>query len=185
MQSCYDGARRNEFPEIFFTVSAVNPLIAVAAALAAILLSGAAAPLAADEALRTGEALRIEDAWVRAMPPGQRMSAAYMRIVAGDQAVLVRGVSSPIGTASLHETQTIDGRRRMRPLDALPLAAGAAATLAPGGRHIMLTGLTQTPREGEFVRLCLHTDRGTICTEASVRGRPASGAGRSHASHQP
>ena len=184
MQSCYDGARWNEFPEIFFTVSAVNRCIAVAAALA-LLLSGAAAPLAADEALRTGEALRIEDAWVRAMPPGQRVSAAYMRIVAGDRAVLVRGVSSPIGAASLHETQTIDGRRRMRPLDALPLAAGAAATLAPGGRHIMLTGLTQTPREGEFVRLCLHTDRGTICTEASVRGRPASGAGRSHAPHQP
>ena len=73
----------------------------------------------------------------------------------------------------------------MRPLDALPIAAGAAATLAPGGRHIMLTGLTQTPREGEFVRLCLHTDRGTICTEASVRGRPASGAGRAHAPQQP
>ena len=165
-------------PKYFFTVSAVNRVIAVAAALAALLLSGAAAPLAADEALR------IEDAWVRAMPPGQRMSAAYMRIVAADQAVLVRGVSSPIGTASLHETQTIDGRRRMRPLDALPIAAGAAATLAPGGRHIMLTGLTHTPREGEFVRLCLHTDRGTICTEASVRGH-ASGAGRAHAPQQP
>lgn len=158
----------------------------IAAALAALLTSGAAAPLGAGEALRIEgprvegpriEGLRIEGAWVRAMPPGQRMTAAYMRIVAGQEAVLVRGVSSPIGDARLHETQTIDGRARMRALDALELAAGASVTLAPGGRHIMLMGLAQTPREGDSVRLCLDTDRGTICTEASVRRAPVSGAG--------
>lgn len=158
----------------------------IAAALAALLMSGAAAPPGAGEALRTAgpriegprmEGPRIEGAWVRAMPPGQRVTAAYMRIVAGQEAVLVRGVSSPIGDAELHETQTIDGRARMRALDALELAAGASVTLAPGGRHIMLMGLAQTPREGDSVRLCLDTDRGTICTEASVRRAPVSGAG--------
>ena len=153
----------------------MNRFIAVAAALAVLLISPAAAPVRAGDA----QALRIEEAWVCAMPPGQRMTAAYMRIVAGEEPVRVRGVSSPIGDAALHETQMLDGRSRMRALDALELAAGASVTLAPGGKHVMLMGLTQTPREGESVRLCLDSDRGTICADASVRRMPASGAGPS------
>ena len=122
-------------------------------------------------------ALELVDSWVRAMPPGRPMTAAYLILRNdGDQTVTVTGVSSPVGEASLHATRVVDGRSRMESVAELPVAPGQDVQLAPGGLHIMLMGMAQTPREGEMVPLCLITDRGEYCGDATVRrGPPASG----------
>jgi len=124
--------------------------------------------------------LRAEDVWVRAMPPGQRMTAAYLRIVAGGEPVEIDGVSSPIGDASLHETQTVDGRSRMVEIEKLSLGPGETVELAPGGKHIMLMGLERTPEVGELVPICLISEGDSMCADAPVLRSPA---GRSSADH--
>ncbi len=122
--------------------------------------------------------LEVSDAWVRAMPPGQRMTAAYLNIEnTGTEAVTLTGVSSERGDASLHETRTEDGRSRMRAVDELNLPVSQRLAFRPGGMHIMIMGLEETPREGESLRLCLETSIGETCFPAPVRkGPPAGGA---------
>ena len=116
------------------------------------------------------QALELSGAWVRAMPPGRPMTAAYMTVHNdGDAAVTVTAVSSPLGEASLHETRVVDGRSRMDALPTLRLDPGATVELTPGGMHIMLMGLATTPAKGDRVPLCLETDKGQFCVEAPVQ----------------
>ncbi|MEE4203373.1 MAG: copper chaperone PCu(A)C, partial [Halieaceae bacterium] len=54
--------------------------------------------------------LTIEGAWVRAMPPTQKMTAGYATITnSGDEAVTVAGASSPIAKMSELHTTVKDG----------------------------------------------------------------------------
>ena len=53
-----------------------------------------------------------------------------------------------------------DGVMQMRPLEeGLPIAAGAAATLKPGGMHIMVMGLDAALEEGSELPLTLEFDK--------------------------
>ena len=116
------------------------------------------------------QALELSDAWVRAMPPGRPMTAAYLNLRNdSDRVVTVTGITSTLGEASLHETRVVDGRSTMHELPQLRLEPGAGARLVPGGMHIMLMGLTQTPVVGEVVPLCLDTDAGEFCVDAPVQ----------------
>ncbi|MEM1402856.1 MAG: copper chaperone PCu(A)C [Pseudomonadota bacterium] len=114
--------------------------------------------------------LTVDGAWVRAMPPTQKMTAAYATITnASEGPITLSGVESTIGDASLHETTVEDGQSRMRALPKLQLEPGESAELAPGGMHIMLMGLSRAPREGEAVELCLVLDDTQQCFKADVR----------------
>ena len=117
------------------------------------------------------------------MPPGRRMTAAYLRIVNdGTEAVVVDGVSASQGDASLHETVVVEGQSRMRAVDALSVPAGGDVALEPGGLHMMLMGLTSTPVEGEHLRLCIHSSDAVVCTDAVVsREAPPPAAPRADA----
>lgn len=139
--------------------------------------------------LVVAETPHLSDAWVRAMPPGQTMTAVYLKLHNPDAAPLsVLGASSRLGAASLHETKVEEGRSMMRPVDTLTVDAGAMVQLKPGGLHIMLMGLERTPTEGEVVPICLQTSKGDVCADATVR-RTAPGsaktddAGNSHDHH--
>lgn len=121
------------------------------------------------------QALELSDAWVRAMPPGRPMTAAYMNLRNdSDRAVTVTAITSALGEASLHETRVVDGRSTMQELPQLRLEPGTSAQLVPGGMHIMLMGLTKTPVVGEVVPLCLDTDAGSFCVDAPVQRGAAS-----------
>lgn len=121
-------------------------------------------------AAESPQPLVIADAWVRAMPPGRPMTAAYLRIAnPGAAPVIVSGVTSSVGEASLHESRRVDGQMQMRELPRLEVPAAGETVLAPGGLHIMLMGLESTPAEGDTLRLCLVTDTGEVCTDAPVR----------------
>ena len=115
--------------------------------------------------------LVVEDAWVRAMPPTQRMTAAYMRLTnAGNEAVEVRGVTAlGAGEASIHATRREGDQVRMEALDSLTVAGGETVQLQPAGLHIMLMGLERMPAVGETLELCLETNAGRQCLNAEVR----------------
>ncbi|WP_157976772.1 copper chaperone PCu(A)C [Parahaliea mediterranea] len=126
--------------------------------------------------------LAISDAWVRALPPVQRNTAAYLQLHnSGDSPLTLTGGSSPIAErVELHSSQAEDGMMRMRQLEAVTLAPGERLQLAPGGVHLMLLGLERMPAEGERVSLCLNLAAGgQACTEAQVRRQ----AGGDHSHH--
>ena len=85
-------------------------------------------------------ALEFDGAWVRAMPPGMKMTAGFGTLRnAGPEPLEITAFSSAeFGDVSLHRTETVDGVSRMREVPALQLAPGASFDLEPGGHHLML-----------------------------------------------
>lgn len=116
--------------------------------------------------------LKLEDAWVRAMPSTHSMTAAYVSIVNDtDSAYGIVGATADVArVAEIHTTRNVDGYMKMEQLEGLAIAPGERVDLEPGGTHIMLMGLTFMPEPGDTVRLCLQLlgDR-EVCTEAVTR----------------
>ena len=82
----------------------------------------------------------VRDGWVRLPPTAIPMMVGFGRIEnrCPTPATIV-GVSSPaFGDASLHETRIVEGVSRMRAVPELRIAPDSAATLKPGGLHLML-----------------------------------------------
>lgn len=124
------------------------------------------APSTAGAENATGAApesdLRVESGWVRAMPPGQPVTAAFMVLVnKGDRERRLEGMSSPLaGRVELHRTMQQGDRMRMEAVTDLAIAPGESVTLEPGGLHLMLMELQRPLKVGEQVPLLLTLDRG-------------------------
>ena len=132
-----------------------------------------------------GEMLHWKDAWVRGMPPGAQVSAAYgMLMNHGDQTVTLSTVSSEIsGTAEMHEVIAEGDQVHMAELESIDIAPHETLIFEPGGRHIMLLDIAAPPVEGETVEICAVSAAGTrACTKAAVL-RQAPEAQESHANH--
>ena len=118
------------------------------------------------------EMLHWKDAWVRSMPPGAQVSAAYgMLTNHSDQTVTLSIVSSEIsGSAEMHEVIADGDQRRMAQLESIDIAPHETLMFEAGGRHIMLLDIAAPPIEGESVEICAVSTAGTrACTEAAVR----------------
>lgn len=128
--------------------------------------------------------IELSDAWVRALPPGQPATAAYVTLHnSGSQAVQIDAASADgAGRVEMHDTEQVDGMSRMRQRSSVTVPAGGELHFAPGGLHLMLLELESMPREGESLRLCLHSGETRYCTEAEVR-RQASGGHGHHQHH--
>jgi copper(I)-binding protein len=117
--------------------------------------------------------LVIHDPWVRASLGATRTSAAYMTIeVTGDHADRLIAASSPVAEHAQLHTQVIDnGVAKMRPVEAVEVAPGTPTVLAPGGLHIMLTGVRDKLVEGQTLPLELTFESaGEVELEVPVRG---------------
>jgi copper(I)-binding protein len=118
------------------------PSLVVAAIVAAL-----AAPALAQVA--------ASDAWVRGTVAGQQSTGAFMRLTSAADATLV-GVASPAAkVAEIHEMKHEGGMMKMSAVARLPLPAGTAVELTPGGLHVMLMGLAQPLKEGDSVPITL------------------------------
>lgn len=125
-------------------------------------------PLAA---LTAPPGLALRDAWVRAMPPVADSTAAYFALAnQGAEAVVLEGARAEGARhAMLHGVADSEGARRMVHLDRIEVPAGGEVVFAPGGRHLMLTGLDAVPAEGETVNICLVLSTGELCHAFPVR----------------
>jgi copper(I)-binding protein len=114
-------------------------------ALIAVSLLAGCAPRAPD--------IAVTDAWARATAPGQSSAAIYAVISnhGGDDRLV--GVSSAAGMAMLHGNESSGGVARMRMLAELAIPGGTGATLAPGGNHVMLSGLKAPLTPGNRLQL--------------------------------
>ncbi len=116
-----------------------------------------AALLTAGAARAADSNLLVAGAWIRQPAPGTDVAAVYLSLQnVGTRAVRLTGVESPVaGMAMLHETHEAGGQSQMRALSSVSLAPGAAMAFSPGGKHIMLHGLTHPLQVGERVPLVL------------------------------
>ena len=158
--------------------------LAVAAAAGLVALVWVSAPQAqnrGDGAYKLGS-LTFEAPWAR-IGRGARAGAAYLRIVnAGAEADRLIAASSPVAErVELHSHKMQDGVMRMRRIDAVPVPAGEAAELKPGGDHVMLIGLAGPPEQGGTFPLTLIFQKaGRIAVPVAVRPIAARGPGMKH-----
>jgi len=117
--------------------------------------------------------VEVSDAICRPTPLGRQVSGCYLTVTAsGDDTLL--SVASPAGAlAQIHSTRMENNMMVMYELkQGLPLPAGQAVTLAPGGDHIMLLGVREPLVTGDTVPLTLaFAQAGPVEVEASV-GQP-------------
>jgi hypothetical protein len=118
--------------------------------------------------------LKVEDAWSRAAAAG-RIGVVYLTITDTGAPDRLTGVASPVAaSAGLHESFDDHGMAKMRDVAALPVAPGKAVTLAPGGYHIMLTGLNQALKRGdEFPITLIFEKAGRVDATVTVRNAAA------------
>ena len=131
------------------------------------------------------EMLHWRDAWVRSLPPGAAVTAAYGSLMNhGSDTVTIVNVTSTTGTeAQMHDVIVDGDQRKMTQLNSVDIAPGESLVFEPGGRHIMLLGITDAPEEGSDSALCASSTLGTeACTRAPVT-RQASGDTEPHGHH--
>ncbi len=128
------------------------------------------------------ETMIINDSWVREVPPGSSVSAAYMTIQnKGNDDQLIAISSDVSETAELHTSKVDDsGVATMEMVNVLDIPSGKTVELKPGGMHIMLIGLKESLVGKESINLKLEfSEAGYINVEVPVK----KSAGNTHHHH--
>ncbi len=105
----------------------------------------------------TAHVLSLEDGWVRAVPPGMKMTAAYGSFTNhGTEIIEITSFSSDSFTdVSLHQTTMENGVSKMEQLPGWSQSAGTRTVLKPGGLHLMLMDPTREIHPGDSIGLTL------------------------------
>jgi copper(I)-binding protein len=100
--------------------------------------------------------ITVTDPWVRGTVAQQKASGLFAVITSAQGGKLVAGSSPVAGVVEVHE-MTMDGSTmKMRQVaGGLPLPAGQAVELKPGGYHVMLMDLKQQLKAGDTVAVTL------------------------------
>ncbi|MEU0490462.1 copper chaperone PCu(A)C [Nocardiopsis sp. NPDC006139] len=102
-------------------------------------------------AAEQAEAFSITDPWVKAVTAEEGMTAVFGEVANGSDAeiVIVAAEHPAAETVELHEVVTEGAESTMREIDGgFPVEPRGTRTLAPGGDHIMLMGLTEDLEAG-------------------------------------
>ena len=111
--------------------------------------------LSAGSAVADG--IMVTDAFARASAGAAKNGAAFMTLKnhAGRDDHLVAVRTRARARPNCTPTSIDQGVMRMRPVARITVPAGAAATLKPGGDHVMLMGLTAPLKKGDTLSLTL------------------------------
>ena len=115
--------------------------------------------------------IKVEEAWMRATPPGAKIAAGYMTIRNAGAADRLVNVSSPAAErVETHITVREGDILRMREVKGYDLPAGGTLVLKPGGSHLMFVNLKAPMKERESVPATLRFQRaGEMKVEFQVR----------------
>ena len=99
----------------------------------------------------------VEEPYIREMPPGQPVTAAFMRLHNnGVKAVQLIAVSSDSAErVEIHVHRHNNGMMRMEKIDSISVPAGSDFIFKPGDHHLMLINLKRSLTVGDSVRLKL------------------------------
>jgi len=125
----------------------------------------------ASEQLRP-KALLFSDGYLRTMPPGQKVTAAFISVtnVGDEDCRLISLDSSLSDRVEFHQHQHIDGMMKMRPMTSVLVAAGNTVVFKPGAFHIMFFNVGDPLTAGHKTQLTLGTDQcGDYSPELEIR----------------
>ncbi|MEM7366637.1 MAG: copper chaperone PCu(A)C [Pseudomonadota bacterium] len=110
-----------------------------------------------EASLRQSDQVLQFEAWSRATPGAVRTAAVYGSMTnLSQQKISVYAVTaSNADRIMVHDTILADGMMRMRHQETVIIDAGDALILAPGGLHLMLTGLQAPLKENEQFEITL------------------------------
>jgi hypothetical protein len=113
--------------------------------------------LAGCEPDPTAIVLSLEDGWVRAVPPGMKMTAAYGRFTnhGMDTIEIISFRSDSFTDVGLHQTTMENGVSKMEQVSNWSLSPGTRTVLKPGALHLMLMDPTRKIRPGDSIGLTL------------------------------
>lgn len=147
-----------------------------------------ATPLLATPALahefKAGE-LTIGHPYSFEVPSSARAAAGYLTVTnAGSAPDRLIAVEAKVGNPMVHLSEEKDGVARMTHVEAVEIAPGQTVTFAPGGYHIMFTGLSGTSwTAGEKIPATLVFEKtGKVPVVFNVEARKDGGADP-HAHH--
>lgn len=118
--------------------------------------------------------LVVRDAWIRAMPPTAKNSAAYLVIENRGMAddALVGATVDGAEITELHEMVHEGHAMAMRQRSEISVPAGGVVELKPGGLHLMLIGLQRPLAVGETRKVLLRfRTAGEVRIGTDVRSR--------------
>lgn len=109
------------------------------------------------------EQIQVDDAYVREVPTGQQVSAAFMVLHNNDMDdhKIISATSPAAKTVELHTHSHENGMMKMRQVPNINIPAGGDALLKPGSFHIMLIGLTQDLSADKPVSVTLKFEDGS------------------------
>lgn len=120
-------------------------------------------------------ATRVTGAWVRLAAVPGRPAAGYFSLAAGDHAIVLKSVRSPLARVEIHSMSMAGGVMRMDPLPAVRVAAGERVDFASGRRHLMLFDVAASVTPGATVPLSFDFADGTrlrVDAVAKAAGAP-------------
>lgn len=100
----------------------------------------------------------VGEPWVRATVAAQKATGAFMTLTSAKDVRLVGASSPAAGAVEVHEMKMVGDVMKMRHVPALPLPAGQAVALTPGGYHLMLLDVKQQFKDGDKVPLTLELE---------------------------
>lgn len=114
----------------------------------------------------------ISEGYIRQMPPGQNITAAFMTLknLTPNLCRLVGASSDIAKKTEIHNHFKNKDVMSMRPVKSINIPAGEIVSLKPGGYHLMMFGLNQELKENQYHQITLNfTGCSNISFNAPVR----------------
>ena len=101
--------------------------------------------------------VEVHAAFIRGLPPGQTVTAAFMTVRNnGTAAITLIGAQTTIArTVQMHETRTQGSMAGMRQRDSVTIPSHSVVTFAPGALHLMLIDLIRPLHDSERIDMTL------------------------------
>ncbi len=135
--------------------------------------AAAVAGSAAAAEIKAGD-LTLKDTVVRAVGPGVPNTAAYLTISNGGAKAdkLLAASCDCSKSVEIHISHVMNGMAMMMPSGPLAIPAGGSARFAPGGQHLMVTGLKGALADGAVQTITLRFEHaGVVKAAFDVRSR--------------
>jgi len=138
------------------------------------------------QAQDTSSGIEVEDAWIRAMPPTGKTTAAFMVIEnsTAHEMILKSAACDVADMVQIHTMEQDGEIIKMKEIPELSIPANGKRMLAPKGYHIMLIGLLRPIKENETIPITLDfADGSSVVVGAVVRKWEPMGGGMMHGKH--
>lgn len=115
--------------------------------------------------------LKVDGAWIQAVPDSASATAAYMTLTNfGKTPLELLGARTSVAERiePMITTKGESGMVGMERVPSLPIQAGGKLILQPGGNHLMIMDLKQHPSPGDKVKITLLINPGTRELELDV-----------------